>query len=90
MLVDAVLRSVQRRGGGHLDRGEGAIVEIGLDARQRMDQALVADGEADAPARHGVGLGQRRELHGDVHGAGISQDRRRRLAFEIDLGISEI
>ena len=89
-LVDAVLRAVQRRGGRHLDRREGAVVEIGLDAGQRLDQPLIADGEADAPAGHGVGLGQRGELDRDVDGARDLQDRGRRLAVEIDLGIGEI
>ena len=37
--VDAVLRPVQRGGGRHLDRREGAIVEVGLDPGQRADRA---------------------------------------------------
>ncbi len=49
-------RPVQRRRRRHLDRREGAVVEVRFDARQRMDQRLVAGGEADAPARHRVGL----------------------------------
>ncbi len=57
---------------------------------QRLDQPLVADGKAHAPARHGIGLGERGELDRDIHGARNLQDRRRRLALEIDLGISEI
>ena len=45
---------------------EGAIIEIGFDPRQRRDQALVADGEADAPAGHRIGLAQRGEFDRDV------------------------
>ena len=55
-VVDAVLRAVERRRGGDLDRGVGAVIEVGFDPRQRMDQPLIANGEADAPTRHGVGL----------------------------------
>lgn len=67
-LGDAVLRTVERRRGGDLDRREGAVVEVGFDPRQRRDQLLVAGGEADAPARHGIGLAHRRELDRDLAG----------------------
>ena len=83
-------RAVERGGGGDLDRGEGAVVEVGLDPGQRVDQAGVADGEAHAPAGHGVGLGERGELDRDVAGAVDLQDRGRRIAVEIDLGIGEV
>ena len=89
-LGDAVLRAVQRRGRRHLDRREGAVVEIRLDAGQRRDQRLVAGGEADAPAGHRIGLAHRGELDGDVARARHLQDRGRRLAVEIDLGIGEV
>ena len=84
------MRAVERRGGGDLDRGEGAVVEVGLDPGQRVDEAGVADGEAHAPAGHRVGLGERGELDRDVAGAVDLQDRGRRIAVEIDLGIGEI
>ena len=89
-LVDAVLRAVERGGGGHLHRREGAVVEIGLHARQRADQPLVADGEAHAPAGHGVRLRQRGELHRDVDGARHLQHRGRRIAVEVDLRVGEV
>ena len=57
---------------------------------ERRDQPLVADGEADAPAGHREGLRHRGELDRDVHRARHLQDRGRRLAVEIDLGIGEV
>ena len=89
-LVDAILRPVQRGRGRDLDRREGAIIEIRFDARQRADQPFVADREAHAPARHVVGLRQRREFDGDVLGARHLQDRRRRIAVEIELGVGDV
>jgi hypothetical protein len=87
---DAGLRAVERRGGGHLDGRKRTVVEIGLHPGERPDQALVADRETDAPAGHVVGLGERGELDRDVDGARHLQDRRRRLAVEIDLRIRDI
>src|SRR6185312_1716390 len=53
-LVDALLRTVQGRRGRHLNRCEGAVIEIRFDARQGADQPFVADCEAHAPAGHVV------------------------------------
>ena len=89
-LVDAVLRAVQRRGRRHLDRGVGAVVEVGLHPRQGRADPLVADHHADPPAGHGVGLGQRIDLDGDVLGAVDLQDRGRRVVVEIDLRIGDV
>src|SRR5262249_22460720 len=50
--LDALLRPVERGGSSDLDRREGAVVEIRLNARERGDETLVADREAHAPARH--------------------------------------
>ena len=87
---DAVLRAVQGRRRRHLDRGEGAVIEIGLDPRQSRDQPLVADGKADAPAGHRIGLAERGEFDRDVARPRHFEDRRRRLAVEIDFGIGEV
>jgi hypothetical protein len=89
-LLDAVLRAVERRRGGHLDRCEGAVVDIGLHPGQRRDQLGVAAAEADAPAGHGVGLGKRGELDRDLARARHLQDRRRRRAVEVDLGVGDV
>ena len=89
-LGDAVLRAVERGGGGDLDRREGAVIEIGFHPRQRRDQPLIADREAHAPAGHGIGLRQRGEFHRDVHRALHLQDRGRRRHVEIDLGIGDV
>src|SRR3984957_17715344 len=72
-LVDAIVGTVERRRRRHLDRREGAIVEIGFHPRQRRDQALVADRKSDPPARHRIGLRHRGEFDGDIHGAGDLQ-----------------
>ena len=90
VLVDDVLRPVQRRAGRRLDRREGAIVQIGLHPRHGRDQLLVADREPDAPARHAVGLGQGGELDRHVLGAGNLQDRDGRFAVVIQLRIGQV
>src|SRR5262249_50238855 len=47
-LADAILRAIERRCRRHLDRREGAVVEIRLHAAERRDDALVADRKAHA------------------------------------------
>ena len=90
-LVDALVRPVQRRRGGDLHRRVGAVVEIGFHARQRRDQPLVADREADAQARHRERLRHGGELHRHLDRARHLQHRGRRLAVvEIDLGVGEV
>ena len=48
----------QRGRGSHLDRREGAVVEVGLDPHQRVHHLGVAHAEAHAPAGHGMALGE--------------------------------
>src|SRR4029077_2694585 len=48
--VDAVVRTVERRGRRYLNRRESAVIEIGLHPSQRGDDALIADGKTDTPA----------------------------------------
>ena len=88
--LDAVVRTVQRGGRRHLDRREGAVIQIRLHAAERCNDALVADGKAHAPAGHRVGFRHRREFNRNVVGAGDLQQRRRRIVVEIDFGVSEI
>ena len=87
---DAILRPVQRRRRRDLDRRERAVIEIGFDPRQRRDQPRIADREADPPAGHRIGLAQRGELDRDVARPRHFEDRGRRLAVEIDLGIGQV
>ena len=87
---DAILRAFERRDGRDLDRREGAVVEVALDARERADQVAVADHEADAPAGHVVALRQGEELDRDVLRARHLHDRRRLVAVEDDVGIGEV
>ena len=88
--VDALLRAFERRDRRDLHRRERAVVVIALDARQRVDEVLVADHEADAPARHVVALRHREELDRDVARARHLHDRRRLPAVERDVGVGEV
>ena len=89
-LGDAILRAVQRRGRRDLDRRERAVIEIRFDPRQRRDQPRIADRETDPPAGHRIGLAHRGELDRDVARPRHFEDRGRRLAVEIDLGIGQV
>jgi hypothetical protein len=89
-LVNAIRRAVQSRRGGHLDRGEGAVIEVGFHPGQRREETRIPDSETDPPARHRERLRHRGELDRDVHGARHLQDGGRRLAFEINLSVGEV
>src|SRR5450759_5107210 len=89
-LLDAIVGTGERRDGRHLHRREGAVIEIGFHPRQRRDHALVADREADAPARHRKRLRHRSEFDRDIHRARHLQQRGRRIAVEIDFRVSQI
>src|ERR1019366_4713733 len=89
-LLDAIVGTVERRDGRHLHRREGAVIEIGFHPRQRRDHALVADREADAPARHRKRLRHRSEFDRDIHRARHLQQRGWRIAVEIDFRVSQI
>ena len=88
-LFHTVLGTVKRRRRRHLDRGEGAVIHIGLDARQGGDEIAVAEPETDAPARHGIGLAQGIELDGHILGTGHLEDGGWRLV-KINLGIGVV
>jgi hypothetical protein len=88
--ADAIVRTVECCGCRHLDRREGAVIEIGLHAPQRRDDPFVADSKAHAPAGHRESLRHRSEFDGAVDRARHLQHRRRRVVVEIDFGISEI
>ena len=55
-----------------------------------LTRSLVADHEADAPARHVVALGHGEEFDGDVARARHLHDRRRLPAVEADVGVGEV
>src|ERR1700690_3680345 len=63
---------------------------IGALARKGPDQLFISGGEAHAPARHGIGLGQGLKFDGDILGAVHFQDRGRRTVAEINVGIGQI
>src|SRR5438552_3705149 len=88
--LDAFLRPFERDDGGDLHRREAAVVVVALDARERMHQVLVADHEADAPARHVVALRHGEELDRDVARAGHLHDRGRLVAVERDVGVGKV
>ena len=85
-----VARLVQRDDRGDLDRLEGAVVEIGLEPRERRERRRIAEREADAPAGHRERLRQRVGLDRDVGGAGNLEDRGRQVAVERDVGVGEV
>ena len=87
---DAILRAFQRRNRRDLNRREGAVIVIALDARQRVDQRFVADHETDAPARHVVAFAHREKFDRDVFGARHLHNAGAFPAIEADIGISEI
>ena len=80
-----------------LFEGLGANVITVLDSDGSSDVAnvenilsgLIADGKADAPAWHRVGLAERAELDRDVESTLDLEDRGRR-AVEIDLGVGDV
>src|SRR5665213_803180 len=88
--LDAVVGAVERGDRRHLDRRKGAVVEIRFHSAKRRDHALIADREADAPARHRVSFRHRGELDRDIDCARHLQQRRRRVVVEIDFRIGEI
>src|SRR5712692_115049 len=69
-LAHAGLVAFERDDGGNLDGLEGAVVEVGLDARQGIYHAGIAAHEAHPPAGHVVRLRQRENLHPDILGPG--------------------
>src|SRR6266436_10222982 len=72
-VADAVVGTVERGCCGHLNRGEGAIIEIGFHPRERRDDPLVPDRKPDAPAWHRIGLRHRSEFDCHLHCAGHLQ-----------------
>src|SRR3972149_7152761 len=81
-LLDAVLRPVQSLNRGDLDRLKKSVVGIALVARQGVDDVLVTDREANAPAGHVVALRQREELDAHILGAGHLKKTRRVVTVE--------
>jgi len=69
-LGHALLIALQRDDAGDLDGLEGAVIQVGLDAGQRMDHLRVAAHEAQPPAGHIVRLRRREELDPDLLGPG--------------------
>jgi hypothetical protein len=89
-VFDALLRAFEGDHRRHLDRREGAVVVIALDAHQRPAQLFVADHVADPPAGHVVALGHGEELDRDLARARDLQDRRCLIAVEDDIGVGQV
>src|SRR5262245_44779265 len=89
-LVHVVLRTVERVRGRDLERLEGAVVEVALDAGERRDDLGMPDGEPDAPPRHVVALRQGEELDADVARPGDLEERRRLVAVEAEVGVRQV
>lgn len=86
----AVLGAFKGGDGCYLNGGEGAVIQIGLDAPKGSDQFAVADHEANPPAGHVVAFGQGEKFHGDIGGAWHLQDGRGDIAVEDDIGIGDV
>src|SRR3989475_313653 len=82
--------ALQRDDAGDLDGLEGSVVEIRLDASQRVHHLRVAADETEPPARHVVGLRRREDLHADVLGARHLEERRRLVTVEREVGVGEV
>ena len=80
----------QRHDRGDLDRLEGAVVEVGLELRERRDDVGAAEREAHAPARHREGLRQAVQLDRAVERPVGGEHRRRLVAVEGDVGVGEV
>src|SRR5687767_798623 len=89
-LVDDFLVAFERDDARDLDGLEGTIVEIRLDAGERVDHAGVAAHEAEAPAGHVVRLRRGEDLDADLLGARDLEERRRLVAVEGEVGVGEV
>jgi hypothetical protein len=67
-----------------------AVIQVALDARQRVDDLRVAQAIADAPAGHVVALRHGEDLDGVLLGAIHLEDAGRLVAVEADVGVGEI
>src|SRR2546422_6946382 len=89
-LGHARLIALERDDAGDLDRLEGAVVQIGLDARQRMDHPGVAAHEGEPPAGHVVRLRRREDLDADLLRPRNLEERRWLVAVEREVGVREV
>ena len=87
---NAPLVPLQGRNGGNLYGREGAIVQVGLDARQRPNQGRVPQAKAHPPARHVVAFGHGEELHRQILGPRRLQDARHLIAVIHQVGVCQI
>ena len=89
-LVDALLVGFEGDDAGDLDRLEGAVVQVGLDAGQRGHHSRIAADEAQAPAGHVVRLRGREDLDADLARARHLEERGRLVAIEGEVGVGEV
>jgi hypothetical protein len=87
---DAILRPVERLNSSDLDGLKYPVIKITLDARQGVDDLLVADAKADAPAGHVVALRKRKKLNADVFCSRHLKKAWRLVAVEREIGVGEI
>src|SRR5437660_6736140 len=84
------LVALQRHDARDLDRLEDAVVEIRLDAGERVHHLPVAAAEREPPAGHVVGLGEREQLDTDVLGARRLEERGRPVAVVGQIRVGEV
>src|SRR5271170_1461223 len=83
-LGHAFLRALERQDRRNLNRREGSVIEVALEARQCGYERLITDHESYAPTGHVVALREGKEFNGDLASPGDFQDRRRAEAIEDD------
>ena len=86
-LGDRVLRARERGDRRRLQRREDADAAVIVEQVDPLDDLGVADDEADAPARHPVGLRHRPHLDADVLRAGRREEALRAPAVEDDVDV---
>ena len=89
-LLDHLLVALERDDARDLDGLERAVVEVGLDARERVDHPRIAADEAHAPSGHVVGLRQREDLDADLLGPRHLEERRRPVAVVAEVRVGEV
>ena len=80
--IDAILRPFEGLNRGDLNRLKDAVIEIALDARERVNHFPIANAKTDAPTRHVVAFRQGKKFHADIFRARGLKKARRFVAIE--------
>ena len=89
-LLDAVLRAVERRDRGLLERGEDPDARVVAEQVDPLDDLGVPEDEPQPPARHPEGLGHRPELDSDVLRPGRREEALGLAAVEDEVVVGRV